>query len=295
MKRRGKIILGVVLSLLLLIGGIGWYIIANIEYDQPLTDAELLEEIVGDLYEDPLTGRLPDDYDPSTDVPTITMLTEFPDGETSEAIIDVEFIITPSKAAYITEVYCLINGNIKSFIYSFAEDDEIKLSETKLWLTDGENEIVFYAVDSRNKTVEYRVENKPFVIEPERPRYDESKLRPSTMYGEGVQYVSDWIIISFELGTSEEAVQEVADSVEGEIVGKGSFDKYYVRVGEHAEEELEAMCIRLEKEYEIVSYAKVNRIVDSELTYASANYPWWEDVPSRKSDPTLVHQIAQIT
>jgi hypothetical protein len=295
MKRRGKIILGVVLSLLLLIGGIGWYIIANIEYEQPLTDEQILEEIMGDLYDDPLTGRLPDDYDPSTDVPTITMLTEFPDGETSEAIIDVEYIITPSKAAYITEVYCLINGNIKSFIYSFAEDDEIKLRETKILLADGENEIVFYAVDSRNKTAEYMVESKPFLIEPEKPRYDESKLRPSK-YGEGVQYVSDWIIVVMKMDAPEEGIQEIIDSVDGEIAGLGVMDTYYVRVGEHVEEELEAMCEQIQEKYaDIVSYVKVNRIVDSELTYASANYPWWEDVPSRKSNPTLAHQIAQIT
>ena len=93
---------------------------------------------------------------------TFTLLTDIPNGTTIFSRLGVNYLVTPSQGAFITNVSYSINGGEPRAIYTVGGNDELGWNLIRLDL--GANDIVFTATDSNGATVSYAVTATPYNI-----------------------------------------------------------------------------------------------------------------------------------
>ncbi len=111
--------------------------------------------------------------------PSITVLTDIPEGEVEEGKFNIDYQVTPGRDAAVSKIYYVINGDIERRLYTYGDPEE-KLSEGTVSLTYDKNNIVFYVEDTEGRTAEFAAVNQPYHEDKDSPALDESKLRPSS-------------------------------------------------------------------------------------------------------------------
>ncbi len=91
--------------------------------------------------------------------PSITVLTDIPDGEVEEGNFDIAYQVTPGRDAAVSRIYYMINGDIERSLYTYGDPEE-KLSGGTVSLTYDKNSIVFYVEDTEGRTAEFAAVNQ---------------------------------------------------------------------------------------------------------------------------------------
>ena len=213
--------------------------------------------------------------------PTITVLTNFPSGNTTNNIVDINYIATPGTDAFISEVYYSINGGAEEYIYLLGDDivsPKGELGTARVLLIPGENNIVFTVMDSAGRTGNYTVSNKPVYNFGTIPEYNDDDLHPLSTDPD-CSFVKNWLIAHVKDGISSEQVQEAISSFDGSIIGKVNIiDMYYLFFPEDTEAGLLSISTRLLNTYpEIFEIVCLEIVADHILFANPTNDQWWND------------------
>jgi subtilisin family serine protease len=234
-----------------------------------------------------------DDTDTGSEEPSITVLTEFPEGTVTSARVDIEYIATASRGATIDEIYYEVNGENTEFLYIPGHETKGELGTGYVLLRPEENDIVFTIEDTNGKTAQFTVDQHPYYDVGYTPEIDYSKMQPSKQ-GKDVQYLPDMIMLMTEADVLREEVLEMIQSVDGTIVGEiHGIHEYYIQVSGDTEDKLKAMCTQLEATYG-------NKIANVGLYYIggavshSTDDPWWDEQPISDESPIFDEQMQHL-
>ncbi|MCL2049912.1 MAG: S8 family serine peptidase [Defluviitaleaceae bacterium] len=255
---------------------------------------DLLRWLVGYSLEE-LMKNSPDN------MPTIEVLTEFPDGETQVGNVTFEYFAEPSIGAEIALVKYTINDG-EYFSTIWANGDALdELGTGRIPLMKGDNHIVLTVLDTEGKSADYVVPQVPHKI-------DLNFSAPSQYFSQitdevGHRYAGDRLIFStvwldgadlITAGITPERVAEAVATIDGVIIGQSTITgSYTVQVpAQETVEDLEALGERMLSEYpdlfrvfytdrldEIYSLGMEVPPFNPTLT----NDPWWTE---REEDPT---------
>ncbi|MDR1157383.1 MAG: S8 family serine peptidase [Oscillospiraceae bacterium] len=210
---------------------------------------------------------------------SLTVATAFPD-ETTVERVDVTYSAVPSTDAVITEVSYSIGGGAPDYLY-LRGDDQVSpkgvLGMGTVFLTPGENVIVFFAKDSAGQTASYTVSNRPvYDAGSEPPPFTEEDL---VLSEDGVSYfVRGRLVIFATTGVSETAVAAAAATVGGVIRSVNrTLDMYTVAVTGDTEAALLAVAEQLQDAFptlfDLVDLEYVEPVVPEAGATAD---PWWD-------------------
>ncbi|MDR0380549.1 MAG: S8 family serine peptidase [Oscillospiraceae bacterium] len=217
---------------------------------------------------------------PVVDVPlSLTIDTPFPDRTTS-GLVDITYSAVPGRDAVITEVYYSIGGGASEYLY-LRGDEQVNpkgvLGTGTVFLTPGENAIVFFAKDSSGQTVNCALPNLPF--------YDAGSTPPPFTDGDlvlgedGVSYfVKGRLVIFAMTGVPEEDVAAAVGTVGGVIRSVNrALDMYTVEVTGDTEAALLAVADQLLDAFPALFDLVDLEYVEFVTTEAGATAdPWWD-------------------
>jgi hypothetical protein len=134
-------------------------------------------------------------------MPTIQVLTEFPNGLTTLREIDIEYIVEPSDGAYIRAVRYHSGNNTQAIYLSGTVPSHYEqrgiLGQASVPIYARENHISFSVEDSSGRVAIFEVENIPvrelnIVFSPDIER---ENIVPSVLF-EGVPFVNNRLVVS---------------------------------------------------------------------------------------------------
>ncbi|MDR2670561.1 MAG: S8 family serine peptidase, partial [Oscillospiraceae bacterium] len=217
---------------------------------------------------------------PSPGIPiSLTVSTVFPD-TTTEGRVDVTYSAVPSTDAVITEVSYSIGGGAPDYLY-LRGDDQVSpkgvLGTGTVFLTPGENVIVFFVKDSAGQTASYTVPNRPVYDEgSEPPPFTEEDL---VLSEDGVSYfVKGRLVIFAVTGATETEVAAAVATVGGVVRSVNhTLDMYVVAVSGETEAALldvaEQLWDAFPALFDLVDLEYVEPVAPEAGATAD---PWWD-------------------
>ena len=162
----------------------------------------------------------------------ITVLTAFPDGVTTEHIVDVTYTVTAdskSSISEISEVSYSINDNAAEYIF-LADADNITqrgtLGRGRVLLMPGENNIIFTARDVAGRWAKFAISNQPYYDFGSLPEYDPEYIEPSD--DSDSLFVTNRIVVFAKNGITKAQVEAVITTIGGIIVGQTNAIRMYI-------------------------------------------------------------------
>ena len=217
--------------------------------------------------------------------PRITVATVFPSGVTTQNAIDVAYTATPGSGATVSEVYYTINGGAEEYIYLVGGNGiapKGTLGTGVVLLIPGENNIVFTVKDSAGRTASFTVQNKPNYDFGTPPGDDDDDDNIGELAdGSGVRFYKNRIVIFAQLGVTESQMEEIAETLDGEIISVVRvLDMYTIRLPDQCTEaELTDLCEELLATFPTLIEGAYLALIEDIVGDATAhtNDPWWEN------------------
>ncbi|MCL2048420.1 MAG: S8 family serine peptidase, partial [Defluviitaleaceae bacterium] len=191
-------------------------------------------------------------------MPTIEVLTEFPDGETLSGVVFFEYFAEPSIGAEIAYINYTVNGELGSTLWPSTLNE---FGTARIPLRNGDNHIIVTVHDTAGMSADYVVPQVPHKIDLNFTVPEEHYHSPSITGTDGYKYSGDMLILQtirpphgmdrIAAGITPERVAEAVANIDGVIIGQ------YVETGSYTiqippqetVEDIDALGERMVEEY----------------------------------------------